>query len=227
MELEALKNTWEQYDKKLDQSLKINQRIFKEMNLNKTRSSLRNVLIFRMLETLIFLAAVIALGGFIGNHWGSWQFVVPAIILDIFAIIGLSGSIGQIALIVQIDYAAPITVMQKKLEQVKTHMVQITRLLLLSIPFYLAYVILGFKLVAGIDIVAVGAPQWWVVNILVSLLLIPLAVWIYRKLNWKNIHIPWVRSFIYGSGGKQVVKAMGFLKEIDSFEKEEKVGRLS
>jgi hypothetical protein len=220
MELEALKKSWEEYDKKLDQNLKLNKQIFKEMNLTKTRLSLRSILIFRILEILFFVIAVIALGSFIGNHWGSMQFVIPAAILHIFAIIGLAGSIGQIALIAQIDYAAPITIMQKKLEQVKMHMVQVTRLMMLSIPFYLAYAVLGFKLFFGVDIVAQGDPNWWLANIILSLLFIPLAIWIYQKLSWKNMHIPWVKSFIYSAGGKQITKAMGFLQEIDNFEKE-------
>lgn len=110
--------------------------------------------------------------------------------------------------------------MQKKLEQLKTHMVQITRLMMLSIPFYMVYIVLGFKLFFGVDIVAQGDPKWWIANIILSLLFIPLAVLIYRKLSWKNIHIAWVKSFIYSTGGKQVTQAMGFLQEIDNFEKE-------
>ncbi len=220
MELEALKKSWEQYDKKLDQYLKLNQRIFKEMNLTKTRSSLLSILIFRIVEAVIFLAAILALGTFIGNHCGSFQFVIPAAILQIFAITGLAGSIGQIALISQIDFAAPITKMQKKLEQMKMHMIQTARIMILSIPFYLAYIVLGFKLFFGVDIVAQGNPDWWLANIILSLLFIPLAVWIYRKLSWKNMHIPWVKGFFYSAGGRQMTKAMDFLREIDSFEKE-------
>jgi hypothetical protein len=220
MELEALKKSWEQYDKKLDQYLKLNQRIFKEMKLTKTRSNLRKILIFRILESVIFLVAILALGSFIGKHWSSIQFVIPAAILQIFAITGLAGSIGQIALISQINFAAPITEMQKKLEQMKMHMIQTARLMILSIPFYLAYIVLGFKIFFGVDIVAQGDPDWWLGNIILSLLFIPLAVWIYRKLSWKNMHIPWIKSFIYSIGGKQMTKAMDFLQEIDSFEKE-------
>lgn len=220
MELEALKKSWEQYDKKLDQHLKLNQRIFREMNLNKTRSSLRALLSLRILEASIFLAAEIALAIFSAYHIDSIQFVISAAILQTFAITGLSGSLTQIILIAQIDYATPVTVLQKKLERVKTHMMQITKLMMLSIPFYMAYIVLGFQLFFGIDIVAQGDPKWWIANIILSLLFIPLAVWIYRKLSWKNIHIPWVKQFIYSIGGKQITKAIGFLQEIDNFEKE-------
>jgi hypothetical protein len=78
--------------------------------------------------------------------------IISAFILTVFAIIGLAGNIGQIVLISNIDYSKPISQLQTDFYRVCAHKLQLTKLLLVSVPFYLAYVFIGFDLFFGIDL---------------------------------------------------------------------------
>lgn len=220
MELDELKSIWSRYDKKLDKNLKLNIRVIKELNLDKTKSNLHRLMVLRMAELLFCLMIVISLGDFIGSHIWDPQFAIPAFILNVFAIIGLAGSIGQIALIGQIDYSDSITSIQRKIEKIQSHMLMMLKLLILSLPFYIAYIILGFKLFFDIDAYAHFDHNWWVANIIFSVALVPLAMWIYRKLSFKNDDHSLIRKLIDGTGGKQITAAAHFLYEIEEFEKE-------
>ena len=117
MELEELKSLWSDYDKKLNKNLKLNLNILKELNLDKTKSNMRKMMIRRIAETLCFLITVIALFNFIAANFSLSAPTISACILNIFCIIGLAGSIGQIALVGMIDYSGPVTSIQKQLSQ--------------------------------------------------------------------------------------------------------------
>ena len=81
----------------------------------------------------------------------------------------ITGSIGQIILIIKIDYSKPVTTLQLQLERLKVYSLQTLRLLFLSIPFYFAYIIVGFKLLFKLDIYAHADSKWLLWNIILSI----------------------------------------------------------
>lgn len=220
MELHELQQAWQQYDRKLDRHIKLNQQVLQEINRNKAQSRLRNLLIIRAIESVFFLGVMLILGNFMAQHWEHPPLLLSALVLNIFTIIGFSGSIGQIILIFRLDYSQPILAIQKKLKQIEAHLIQNLRLLLLSIPFYLAYLLIGFRALWGVDLYTHGNPTWWIAQIAFSVALIPVALWLYRKIHFRNMHIAWVRSFIYGAGGQSVEKALRLLGDLEEFEQE-------
>ena len=221
MELDELQQAWQQYDRKLDRYLELNRRVLKEINMQKTRSHLRMISIRSILEAGFFLVVMITLGNFMAQHPDRMPLFLPALVLNVFAIIGLSGSVGQIVLISQIDYSAPIASLQRKLQRLRTHFIQTLRLTLLSIPFYMAYILLGFYLLWGVDLYLYGDRNWWIAQIILSVALVPLALWLYRKIHHRNMHLPWVRRLVYSAGGRSVEKAMALLGELEDFEQED------
>jgi hypothetical protein len=50
--------------------------------------------------------------------------------------------------------------------------------------------------------------------------LIPIGVWLYREISYKNINKKWVKNIIEKSAGNSVTKAMEFLKELEEFKKD-------
>ena len=220
MKLEELEQTWQQYDQKLGEQLMLNQRILREISLEKTRTHLRGHIFRTFLEMTFFSVAAIVLGRFMFQNMEQVPQFIAALILIIFALIGLSGSIGQLIMISQLSFSDPVTTIQNKLQQIRMHLVQMLRLIILSVPFYLAYIIFSFYELWNIDIVAEGNQAWWITQLLFSLALIPVAIWLYQKIHYRNLHIPWVKNLIENAGGKSVARAMSVLRELQEFKQD-------
>ena len=92
------------------------------------------------------------------------------------------------------------------------------RLIFLSIPFYFTYMIIGFKVLHDFDIFSNADSSWFVWNLALTILFIPLTLWLVKILNYKT-RTKWVQKLIVDNGGKQIRSAIQFLSEIEEFEK--------
>ena len=218
MNLEQLKDVWNDHDRKLDKNLKLNLRILREMNLDKTKSKMRTLMILRIAEASFFFIIVIYLWIFIADNFFISAPAISAFVLNVFATVGLAGGIWQIALIGMIDYAGPVTSIQKQLAKIKSHGIRILKLIILSIPFYMAYIFLGSKLLFGIDLYEFADFKWLAANIILSLCLIFPTLWLYKELSMKAPTRKWVKTLIEDVGGKQITAALEILNEIEKFE---------
>ena len=68
----------------------------------------------------------------------------------------------------------------------------------------------------NIDIITLTVGHWWTAHLAAILSLIPLGIWRYTQLSYKNIHKKWVRNFIERSSGRRVRKALEFMNELHS-----------
>ena len=168
----------------------------------------------------VHVAGIILLGKFLFHHFFEWAYAISATALIAFFAIAFINCIKQIELIKEIDYSKSITDIQTKLTLLQAHIVDYVRLTFLAIPTYLAYPILAFKALTNLDIVTLFATKWWTAQIIFSLLIIPVCVWLYRQVSYKNLHKKWVHFIIKNSVGNAVSNAMQFIKEIDEYKKE-------
>jgi hypothetical protein len=145
----------------------------------------------------------------------------PALILGAFTIAGITGCVRQLILLHQITFADPVTNIQAKLEAVKLHMLETSRLMTLSLPFYFAYIAIGFDLLFGVNILVQGERAYIYANVVVSVAFVLPAFWLFRNLNFRNAGHPVIRLFINGAGGKQLLAATDFLNQIEEFKTEE------
>lgn len=222
MELEALKQSWQTMDQKLEQQISLNQDLFRQLKLRESRNRLLPLILYRGIELILFLVFSNLIGRYVFEHVNQPQFYIPAAIILLFAISGIVGAIGQLYYISQVNFAEPVTVIQKKLMAITTHRIGLLKLTLTAVPFYLCYAIVGFEWLLGIDIFQYGNPTWWTMQGTLSVLLIPLVIWAIRKINYQNIHRRWVRHLLETDGAKPVREAMKRLEEIRKFEQEEK-----
>ena len=226
MDTPELKDIWQAYDAKLEKSLKLNLHCIETIQTQKVKSTFALLKFFKLLEIIIGVLLIFFLGNFLYNNLTETYFVVAAGILMVFCSLAIIGSIKQIVLISQISYTQNILDNQKKLALLQSSVllqssiIKYLRLAFLSLPFYTAYIIIGFKIFFTIDIVAQGDKYWWISQIIISILFIPLSIWLYNKISYKNMHIKWVRKLIENAGGKSISKAMGFIKELNEFEKD-------
>ncbi|MEO8666180.1 MAG: hypothetical protein ABI462_11865, partial [Ignavibacteria bacterium] len=118
------------------------------------------------------------------------------------------------------SYSENVIYIQEKLSRLQTSILNYFRLSFLVVPIWLTFLIIGFKLFFNINIYNFGDTWWWISQLIFSAISLPLAVWMFIQVSYKNINKRWVRFFIKNAGGEQATKAMEFLKEINEFKKD-------
>ena len=99
MEASELKNILEAYDRKLDRNLKLNNAALKNINLEKSEKKTRTVLVHRVIELISFALLALFMGNYIATNWGQTHLVISGIMVHVFTLIALIGSIGQVVLL--------------------------------------------------------------------------------------------------------------------------------
>lgn len=218
MEADELKRILAAYDDKLDRKLNLNVTSLKNMNLDKTKQKTQAVLTYRIAEIVAFGLLALFLGSYIANHWQTAHLAISGIIVGVFTLIALAGSIGQVTLIKQIDYAKPIVEIRKKIELVNSHGLLFVKLMFLSAPIWWSYVVVGSDQLFNVDLYTHMEADFVIKYLAINALLIVPLVWFLTKLNYKNLHIKWVRKTIELFTGTKTMKALDFLNTIEKFE---------
>lgn len=221
MDLDQFKQAWSEQNRKLDRMLVLNLQALKAAQQDKTKSALGRYEAFRVFELLLGLVIIGGLSAYIGTRLHTPTLAVPALILGAFIIACVVGNVRQLILLTRIDYADPVTVIQKQFVDLKLHLLRITKPLVLTLPLYPVYLTIGFDLLFGVDLLAHGNPVFIWANVAVGLALVYPALWIVRHLSFEYMEHPVIRAFINGTGGKQVAAALEFLGKLDEFEREE------
>ncbi|MGJ8681721.1 hypothetical protein [Paraglaciecola sp.] len=216
MNLDNFKNVWQQQNSDTVAAIKINQTMLTEMKVNKQVKELSNMRWARIIESAAFFYIIVLLWQYIAKDFSVSAAMISALVLNIFAIVGLAGNIGQIVLISKIDYAKPISELQKDIYQVCSHKLQITKLLLMSVPFYLAYVFIGFDVFWGVDLFQHLVPHMiWFYSIS-SILLLVVTVSVLAKIHYNNIATSWVKNTIQFIVGERLVSMAQFINNLES-----------
>ncbi len=217
MEALELKKIMAAYDNKLDKTLRLNKSLMNELRLEKSQNSIKKILRYRIFEVVIFSFLAIFLGWYIANNLDQTHLVISGIILHVFTLVALVGSIGQIVLLQQIDFSKPIIEIRKKIELVNSHGLLFVKLIFLSAPVWWSYAIVAIDLFLGTDLYLYLDPDFVLRYLVINFLLIIPLLWVFYKLSYKNLHIKWVRKTIRLFTGTKTMKAVEFLNDIEEF----------
>lgn len=221
MELDDMKRRWDDQDRRLDASIRLNTRLLQASVLGKAETSLRGLYRLLWLELLTNLLAAFLLGSFLANHVSEPRFLIPAAVLHLCIIGLLVSGVRQIVALKAIDYSAPIIVIQKRLESLRVERIRAVRLTLLFAPLlWTPLMIVALKGLVGVDAYAFGAP-FLIANLLFGLLLISAAVWISKRHEARMKSSPFVQSVMRTLAGSSLASAAGFVRSIAEFEKDE------
>lgn len=113
MELDELKQKWTEHDRKLDQSIRLNRQLLREIYTRRARFALSRLAAMLALGSIFMLMVIVSLGYFISQAWSSPRFVWPAVALELMAISLLALLIGQVVLSLKMDYDQPVGAIQK------------------------------------------------------------------------------------------------------------------
>ena len=223
MEISDAMSIWQVYNAKLERTLNLNQQILESIQLLKVKSKLIPIFWLRIGEIILHASAIILLLIFLIDNILQLPYAVNALLLIAFYLTLFFMCLKQINIIKRMDYSKDIVSIQSSLSILQTNIFNYFRLAVLFLPSVLAYPVVvteaikdyNLKIFGDFDIIAQSNGNWWTVQIIATAVLIPLCIWSYRQLSYKNIHKKWVRFFIQNSSGKRVRKIIEFIKELE------------
>ena len=223
VEMDDLRKTWVEHDRKLDTNIRLSRRLLMACNLNRVRSPLRRLAFFVGMESVIQFAVVAALGSFIYEHIAMVRFALPAAALDVFTIAILIAMVRQIAGALQIDYDKPIAIIQKQLENLRVFRIRYIQGIFLVSPLaWTPLLIVALKGFWGLDAYRLFGAAYLVANLLVGLAIIPLAIWLSKKFGDRMGRSPVIQRLMKDLAGYNLNAAAGFLATLSEFEEEKR-----
>jgi hypothetical protein len=230
MDLEDLKARLAEQDAKLDQVLQLNRTAVSELQLAKTKSSLRWLIPGVAAELLLAIVAIVWLGDFIAGHLREPGHLLPGLLLDVCMIAFLGSCVRQLMMILSLDYSLPVVAVQKALGRLRILRIRTTKwVMLLSFALWFPAGVVLLEGFFGVDlwriVGMVGERDWsfvsWVVaNVLFGLLLALALAWIWNRYADRVDPSPAIRHLLDDFAGRSLTKALGSLDSIARFEAE-------
>jgi hypothetical protein len=219
MELDEMKNLWAQSNRKFEQSMRLNVLLLQQWNLRKVDTSLGRLKRGSIFEVIVSLIAVAALAHFGYQHLREPQFLIPAVLLYLYALAYLVAVARQLAQIAAVDYEEPVVAIQKKLEQLRLARIRTTMWTLVVAPLmWLPIFIVGMLGVFGVDVYAYANTAWLVGNVLFGLAVIPLAIFLSRRYGPRLERSSAMRRLADAIAGQTLSEALASLDSIHRFE---------
>ncbi len=223
IELDELKQKWAEHDHKLEVNIHLTNQLLSATRMNRVRSPLRRLAVFLVWESVIALALIIVLGSFIGDHFATVRFVVPAAALHLFEIATLIVLIQQIRLALHIDYSQPVAAIQRQLESLRLlHIRHFQWTLLLAPLLWTPLLIVALEGFLRVDAYKTLGTTYLLANLLVGLAIIPLAILLSKKFSDSMDRSPKIQWLKKELAGYNLNAASGFLATLSEFEEEKR-----
>jgi hypothetical protein len=219
MELDELKEKWIEYDRKLDESLRLNRQVLIAIQLSRARSALQRLAVLSALESVFWFAGIMALGSFIYRHITLIQFVLPAAVLDLYAIANFAVLVAQIASALQINFDGAVAVIQKQMEALRVLRIRyIQGSVLGGFAVWMPFVIVAAKGFWGLDVYRLFNTAWIITNVLFGLAIMALVIWLSNKFGERMSRYPAIQNFMKDLAGHNINAARDSLRRISEFE---------
>jgi hypothetical protein len=220
MEDKLLSELLNEYDRKLSESLPVNTQLLSELKTKKSYSQLKKLRRNRLIELVISSVLSLFLFGYTYYSWNlhAIGWVISCVIILSFSLFAISSCIRQLILISKFSLNQPVIENQKILSRLQIYNIMHLRMAILQIPFYVNYVTIFSRMFFAYDFWVHTGAIFALVNMAIGFLLFPFIWWVFKKISYKNMNIPWVKYLIEHAGGKTIVRAMEFLNEIDVYE---------
>ena len=175
---------------------------------------LRREVTFELLADVVGVALI---GAFVaGNAW-QLKFLIPAIVLDAYALGIVIAMARQLATLYRVDYAEPVAIVQQRLQELRLQRIRTTLGTLLFAPLmWLPLLIVGARGIFGADIYAAG-PVWLAANVIFGLAVIPAAVWVAKRYGQRMQQWKPLRALADEIAGRSLTAALRDLALVREF----------
>lgn len=224
MELDELKTQWANDDRKLDEGIRLDAQFLRNSRMRKTGSSLKWAFRGILFEQLASIPAIVLLGIFLSNHLSEPRYVVPAVVLDVFAILSVVSCGYQLGTLRGIDFGQPVVAIQKKLEKVRVLRLATTRWTFLLAPvLWVPLTIVALPGVFGIDGYVLFRGDWLAINLVAGAAISAVLYGVSRRFASRRDRSPFVRRLMDDIAGRNLSRAAAYLEGVASFERDEKL----
>lgn len=221
MELDDLKQRWEQADRKLDAVLRLNAAVLRQTASGRSRWAVRRFGLGLVVELVVSLAATVLIGRFLWTHGGEVRFLLPGLVLHLGAIGMLMVTVRQLNGISLLDYTAPILEIQKQLETLRVWQTRINLWVLLIAPLlWTPFLIVVFQGLFRVDPYATLPGPWLAGNFLFGLLVIVVGLWFSRRYADRVEKYPRIRRLMRDFAGANLKAARAVVDELADYERE-------
>ena len=214
MSTDEFQQLWKQYDTRLQRSLRLNQQLMEEIRSRKVRVSFNWQIAFKVMVIVLGIGWNIFLGSLLWVFRANPVFVVAAGLIILFTSYAIAGYFLQILLLLQINLGKSILEAQKQLAWLEATIVWTLRVSFLQAPVY------PFLFIPRSLLIAAG-PLYGVILGAVVLLLLAVAIWMYRRITVEGAARGWVKKLVDNEGGKSIARARKFIREIEEYGKED------
>lgn len=204
MELKEIKALWNEQNKSLDNTLKVNSILLKNASVDTMKSLLRPFTRYNIFEFVSNALFAVILLGFVINHYNEIRFALPGLILLIITLYTLVQNIIVLRRVRTINYLTPITTIQKRIESLRLYNLRQINWLYWLIPlFYACFMIVALKGLIGLDVFVFPTDQL-IYQFLGAVVITPIIVWFLKKFPDEGI-----------------ASSLKFIESIETFEKED------
>lgn len=220
MENTALINIWKQQNTKIEKIVAINELLLKEVIDDKAKTSLKSLIQLKTAGIIAFIFYLLLLGYALvyalSNYSSAWNyFIVSVSAITLVNIKGFADYIKHLVWTNNINYNGSIMEIQQQLSRLQLSIVDHAKTMCLQFPFYTTFYLTNkwFPQEVGFGYI--------IFQVLLTGSFIYLSYWLYQNHKPENLDKKWFRTMIAGSGGKSVMKAMEFYKEMEAFKRDE------
>ncbi len=218
MENIELIDIWKAQNAKIEKTLAINELLLKEVTNNKVRSSLKSLTTLKTAGIVAFILYILLLSYLLVYAFANYSsalnyFIVSISVITVVNLKGLADYIKHLVWANNINYDGSVMDIQQQLSQLQLSIISHAKTMCIQIPFYTTFYLSNkwFPHEVGFGYIILQAAITGSFTLL--------AYWLFKNHKPENLNKKWFRNMIAGSGGKSVMKAMGFYKEMEAFRK--------
>jgi hypothetical protein len=220
MELDDFKSAWQSLDRKLERDHGLQKRLFLELRLDKTRSSLRPLAFGQVMQMLLGIALIVLGVACWKRNVEVPGYLVSGILVHAFGVVNVAFAGITLCLIGSIDYAAPVLAIQKRLALLQRFYA--FGAVICGLPWWIMWLLVVIAF-AGLGShsasVDANTPAWIWMTLAVCLLGLVGTWWFYRW-SQRAGHPRLAKAMRDTVIGTSLRKAQAQLDELERFEKE-------
>ena len=219
MELDDMKLAWQSIDRRLEQRYALDFENYKDRKLVGARRRLMPLQVGALVQLVIGVGMILMFVSFWSRHLDVPHLLVSGILLHAYSVMMIISAGRELSLIHGIDYASPVSAIQRKLAELRAWRLRMGMLYGITGCFiWIPLVLVAFKAWFNADIY-VHAPG--VVAVFIACGAVSLA-FLYGLHRWARRpgREARAKSMADNTAGRSVTRAQALLDEIARFEKE-------
>lgn len=214
MEELALKELWQSYNNRLEESLLINKKNTESITKMQAASLLNSIKPIKIFAMLAGIGWVFVIDTILWQLFevASLFFLISAGIQVILTKLALFIYLYQLIVIYQIDISDPVVATQEKLTSLRSSSLWVARILFLQLPVWSTFYLRK-------EMLSVNNQSYLIVNLAITLLFVLVSLWLFFNINYKNKDKKWFRMIFGGKEWDNVLKSITLYNDIQDFKK--------